>query len=98
MHSLLNIIGTLVHRSFCFISDHTDHNVMMVYKIQQLFTEYLKAEHPNIKNWSILAMVVLDNIKIKRICITCVDIRRNSGYKQSGISLLLLMVNLPVMV
>ena len=49
MHSLLNIIGTLVHRSFCLISDHTDHNVMMVYKIKQLFTEYLKVELPHIK-------------------------------------------------
>ena len=38
------LIGILVHNLFCFISDCTEHNVKMVYKMQEIFTEYLRVE------------------------------------------------------
>lgn len=43
------LLGNLCIKSFCFISDDTEHDVAMVYLIQQRFTEYLKIILPQIQ-------------------------------------------------
>ena len=42
-------LGILCNKSLCIISDDTEHDVIMVYVIQQIFTKYLKLIFPQIK-------------------------------------------------
>ena len=42
-------LGNLCNKSFCNISDDTDHDVIMVYLILQTFTEHLKIILPQIQ-------------------------------------------------
>ena len=43
------ILGILCNKSLCIISDDTEHDVILVYVIQQIFTMYLKQILPQIK-------------------------------------------------
>ena len=40
--------GSLQHESFCFISDDNTHDTSFVYKLQSMFINHLKLNHPNI--------------------------------------------------
>ena len=40
--------GTVKHKSFCVISDELHHDVSMVYRIQEVFLNYVKLYHPKV--------------------------------------------------
>ena len=45
----VRILNIICNKSFCFISDDTEHDVAMVHYIIQIFTEHLKSIIPNIR-------------------------------------------------
>ena len=67
-------IGILCNKSFCFISDDTEHDVAMVYHIIQIFTEHLHVFLPHIKKLNTLVTDVRVSTKIRNIYTTCVII------------------------
>ena len=43
------MLGAVNNKSFCFISDDTEHDVPMVYMIQQVLTDFFNDKYPHIE-------------------------------------------------
>ena len=84
-------IGILCNKSFCIISDDTEHDVAMVYYIQNICTDHLKLILPHIKKIEYFSDGCAGQYKNRKNLYTCVSIDMILELKQCGIYLRLLM-------
>ena len=93
----VNFLENFCNKSFCFISDDTEHDVTLVYTFQKTLTECLKLNFPWITKIFYFSDGCAGQYKTKRIYTIYANIVNNLVSKQNGIFLPLLTVSLHAM-
>ena len=83
------MLGAVNNKSFCFISDDTEHDVPMVYMIQQVLTDYFNDKFPHIEKLIYFSDGCAGQYKNRKNFYNLCQHKMNSELMQNGTFLLL---------